>query len=1020
MSLPYIHIDGPQPCYGASGDSDETKLGYHAFFFTHVPFIPSFLSDDFTRMIAGEGSRIRLIVHRQIRFITDLNSCKSGAAESFDLRFVSVPKAGQPYNNVYIFFIGKVFHEDSEDAARNLAIDLWRKFSSYFPMEDPFNYPLETIMAQEKDGKWVPSNSELFELALRPVRFGADTAKNLIEIRKYEDRDPMMTPASAVERNVENFGLDSDQLIGYYPHPFRPTLDFSAMSRFLETFAKQPQRCVVSICLRPTTLRLEEQQSINRMMQHYGTLLAGASEKANWLALYRKERWDDLWATFDPIINQRNHLFLVKIQILGEREPPSEVVAALGSEIMNNSTNEPRLWREIRPASPEEFNTAQKNLLLMEYRPWRVGNQSSPMWRLSSLVTSYEAVGAFRLPVPPESGHMPGIRVRDEPFVMPTEFSAPTQTSNEDVQVPIGKVIHRGSVTDTDFSISLAQLKRHSLIAGSTGSGKTNTCLHLLTELWRSPQRIPFLVVYPIDKPDYRLLRADPSVRDHLLLFTLGDDSTSPFRFNPFAVPPGILVRTHISLLMRAFTAAFMLWDPLPAVYRAALRRAYEEAGFTDLRTARGGDPGTTAPLLSRFYEILVETAEDLTRDYGKEAKGNIRQASEIRIRDLLLNAGHVLNVNEGAPWDQILEHPTVMEIGRVGSMEDSALVMGFLLMSLTSHLASRRKLNQTPGQHITLIEEAHRLMSSGKSSAGEAGQADARAKAGEDFSNILAEVRGFNEGLLIAEQIPTGLVTGAIGNTYIKIMHWLEEQRSFELFADIMNLNRQQREYARTLPQGRAILRSPNGRPVLVQVADYLNKFQLPDDSPKIDDSDQAVRDFMRVQVELHGIRLPQARPYTFSKPATTDATSAESKSLDWMLSLPMQTCSRCPSLHKTGKCNYGQLVRGDWVLGDVAFCKTCDAQLEALWNESDAQRLVVGLQQLRQNFQSRFQTLQLKGSKDTEATAVVGDVMYCYIAHRANAVLQACLGKSTPQAKRMRTMARKVLREAAQALPE
>jgi hypothetical protein len=1011
MSLPYIHIEGPQPCYGASGNAGETKFGYHASFITRVPFIPSFLSDDFTRMIAGEGSRIRLIVYRQIRFITDLSSCKSGSAETFDLRFVSVPKPGQPYNTIHMFFIGKAFHEDSEDEARHLATELWRKFCSYVPMEDPFNYPLETIMAEEKNGKPAPSDPELFELAMRPVRFSADNVKNLIEIRKYEDRDPMLAPAGVDE---------SDQLIGYYPHPFRPTIDFSAMSRFLETFAKQSQVCVASICLRPTTLRLEEQQHINRMMQHYGKLLAGAADAGNWLALYRKERWDDLTATFDPIINQRNHLFLVKIQILGEREAPLDVVAALGSEIMNNSTQEPRLWSEVCPDNPDELNTARKNFSLMEYRPWRVGDQSSPLWRLSSLVTSYEAVGAFRLPVPPESGHMPGISVRDEPFVMPAEFAAPTRLSSEDVQVPIGKVIHRGTITDTDFSISLAQLKRHGLVSGSTGSGKTNTCLHLLTELWRSALRIPFLVVYPIDKPDYRLLQADPSVRDHLMLFTLGDDSTSPFRFNPFAVPPGILVRTHMSLLMRAFTAAFLLWDPLPAVYRAALRRAYEEAGHKDLRTAHGGDPGTTAPLLSHFYEILVETAEELTREYGKEAKGNIRQASEIRIHDLLQNAGHVLNVNEGAPWDQILKHPTVMEIGRVGSMEDSALVMGFLLMSLTSHLASRRKLNKIPGQHITLIEEAHRLMSSGKSSAGETGQADARAKAGEDFANILSEVRGYNEGMLIAEQIPTELVTGAIGNTYVKIMHWLEEQRSFDLFADIMNLNRQQREYARTMPTGQAILRSPSGRPVLVKVANYLDQFQRPDDSPMIDDSDEAVRAFMLTQIERFGIRLPQPRPYAISKkikpeisPHSSISTNAagDSKSLEWMMSLPMQTCTRCPILHESGKCKYGQGVRGKWVLSDDTFRKACDSELDKLWKESDVQRMTAGLQQLRQLFQLRFQS---------EGEPGVSDLLYCYIAHRVNSVLQRSLGEDTPQAKMTRNVARKLLRGAARTLPK
>ena len=1006
MITPYIQIQGPDVGYTDSGMPQEA-LGYHAFFVTFVPFIPSFLSDDFTRIISGEVSRIKLIVSRQIRFLNDLSSCKTGAAETFDLRLASIPQAGQPYNRLRIFFIGKVFHEDKSEAVSR-AVELWKKFCGYFPSEDPFNYPLQTVASvQDRTGRTVPSAADLLQLALRPLAMNAQVQRNFTEIRKYEDRDPMLSDASVEQ---------SEHFIGYFPHSFRPTIDFSAMSRFLETFAKQPQKCVASICLRPTTLTLVERQNIDRMMDHYGRLLRSANEAENWLAFYRKERFDDLIHTFEPLINQRNHLFMVKIQILGEEFVPLDVIGALGSEIMNNSTPEPRLWSEVQPAIDEEAVIARKNFELMEYRPWRRADVSSPLWRLSSLVTSYEAVGAFRLPVPPESGHMPGIRVRDEPFVVPAELATPQASKlHADVHVSIGKIIHRGTVTETDFFVSLSQLKRHGLVAGSTGSGKTNTCLHILTELWRKAQ-IPFLVVYPIDKPDYRLLTADPSVRDQLLIFTLGDDTTSPLRFNPFEVPPGILIRTHLSLLMRAFSAAFSMWDPLPAVYRAALRRAYEEAGFHDLRTAKGGDPGTTAPLLSRFYELLIETAEQMTQDYGREAKGNIRQGSEIRIRDLLNNAGHVLNVREGVPWEVMLKHPTVMEIGRVGSVEDSALVMGFLLMSLTSHLASRRKRQGAAGQqHVTLIEEAHRLMSAKGSSGGD-NSADPRAKASEDFANILAEVRGFDESILIAEQIPTELVSGAIGNTYVKIMHWLEEQRNFELFADVMSLNKQQREYARTLPTGQAIVRGVNGRPLLIRVENYLDRFQNPDDTPVIDDSDEAVRTFMRGQLTRHQLRIPESVALTLTAPSAPATPRAETyepratnhllKDADWTLSLPMQTCAKCYMLHHTRTCKYGTHVRGEWVMADPIFAANCDSEFEALVTEPAAAAVQVILDRLLNLFDSHF-NLHIDWLTPDHRLGVI----YCYLAHKVNKLRQELLGNQTPAAKLQRERSRWVV---------
>lgn len=991
MATPYIWVTGTAGCFGRHGhprDPEDCPQGFHAFFYTYVPFVPTFLSADFTRMISGEASRIKLVVMRQIRFLNDLNNCKTGAAETFDLRFVSDPRPGQPFNDITIFFVGKAFGTTAAEARGN-AVRLWRTFTSHFPLEEPFNYPLGVVWEQP-DGGLSPQDAARLELARDPFPGWDPFASNLIEIRKYEDRDPLLAEAGAGQPG---------QPVGYYPHPFRPTLDFSAMGRFLETFGRQSQRCVASISLRPTTLAQGEQMEINQMLSHYARLVAAAAEAQNWLAPYRAERLQDIQRTFEPLINQRNHLFLVKIQVIGEHEAPAEVVAALGSEIMNNATPEPRRWAEVRPRTAQEAVIAFDNFRLAEFQPWpKVVGAPEPLWRLASLVTSYEAVGAFRLPIPPESGHMPGISVRDEPFVMPADTLDQPATGAAQEAVPLGKILHRGTVTSTDYLLPLAHLKRHGLIAGSTGTGKTNTCLHLLTELWQRAG-IAFLVVYPIDKPDYRILAADPAVRDRLLIYTLGDDNTSPFRFNPFAVPPGILVRTHISLLMRAFSAAFSMWDPLPAVYRAALRRTYEDAGFGDLRTARGGDPGTRAPLLSRFYEVLVETAEDMTRDYGREAKGNIRQGSEIRIRDLLLNAGHVLNVREAAPWDVILEHPTVMEIARVGSVEDGALMMGFLLMSLTSHLASRLMRGGQPRQHVTLIEEAHRLMAAHGGGGGE-GQADARAKASEDFANILAEIRGFNESILIAEQTPTELVTGAIANTYVKITHWLEEQRSFDLFANIMNLNAQQRDFFRTLPQGCAVVRGASGRPLLVQVANYLDQFQHADDSPVLDVSDAAVAAFMRQQTARLGLAPPEPTPYQVERASAPGA--APRQDAGWLLTLPMQTCALCPALAATHECRWGSHVRGKLVVqGDPNFLAFCDRHVREFFAGTRA-----SLEPLPAQFATRY--AGLRGAvQDAPA-----QILYCYLAHRADDALHGALTADAAQAGELRTRALAMLR--------
>lgn len=849
--------------------------GTHAFFAVRVPFIPSFLSGDFTRTATGEMGRIRLVVGRQIRFINDLVTIKnigSDSSATIDLRFLAQPKHDQPYCAIKVVFVGKVFCPNSTypNEAKDLAIRLWRQFYSHFPLEDPFNYPLLPVTEVElgQNGQeFVDPRVQFEQQYLWPIACERIKLSNLVEIRKYVDRDPQIA--------------DPESTVGSYPHPFRPALDFSAMGRFLETLARQTQRCAVSVSLRPTSLfNGELTKDVILHLNQYLRLLEQQEEKEQetgkkrWLARYRQERFETIYRVYEPFIKQHQHLFSIKIQIVGEHEAPMDLVEALGSELMDNTGQEVYFWQRVSPRTDKELDVAKKNFAFLEHRRWGATNSKPETSRLPFLVTAYEAAGAFRLPIPPESGYLPGLVVKDEPFVLPSKVvDNQTEIRIKEPSVSLGQIIHRGTETDVEFNLSVDDLKRHALVVGATGSGKTTTYLHLLVQL-QAQHKIPFLVIYPIDKPDYRILMWDERVKENLLIFTLGDETTSPFRFNPFAVPPGILLKTHTSRLMRCFMAAFSMWDPLPAVYRAALRKVYSDRGWNVDRD-KGCYDANAFPIMRDFYEAILELAPKLTEEYGEEVRGNIRQASEIRVRDLLQNTGSILNVRaDETLWEEILTRPTVMELGRVGSTEDTALIMGFLLTCLSARLVSRQKslkreqLKERPlqyeFQHFTLIEEAHRLMSAPTGPSSEF-LADPRAKGGEDFSNILAEVRGYGEGILISEQIPTNLVAGAIGNTYLKVMHWLEDQNSFDLFCDILNLNRRQREYARTLRPGQAIVRSPAGRPVLVQVAPY--KCQSKNEITFLlsDTSDEAVHSFMDGRIvipEPDGLGLKE-RPW-------------------------------------------------------------------------------------------------------------------------------------------------------------
>lgn len=952
--------------------------GEHAIWAARVPFIPSMMSDDFTRLGV---KRIAFIQQRQFRFIYDLARARENRA-TFELRFISTPNPmpGQP-NLIDIIFFGKVFSK-KEHGGQKIAEKLWEKFISNFPLEDPFGYPIEPI-----------NNEADFMRYYQPLSFEEMDLSKLMEIRKFED---MPIRSTAAMGRVERKG-------DYIAHPFIPTDDFNPMGRFFVALASQPQKCFVGINIRPTRMWDQEIYNVSFMIGQFGKT---ATEDDDVTEEYIRTRSKIGIYVYTKLMQAREQLLAVHVYLAGDQELPYGLAEALGSEMMGNADNVyPTMWTSAVPADEAEKQAALNNIKFFEQEEWGYTIAPGPLARLRYLTTPEEAYGAFRLPVPPESGYMPGVLVRNEPFVAPSdelELREQARANSNDVQkvstnqsaqekISLGKIYHRGKVTTGEFRVNIKDLTRHTLIGGSTGSGKSTTIKHILSQLYIN-YKIPFLVLYPLDKTDYRELMGFDAIAKDLLVFTLGDARTSPFQFNPFEVPEGILLKTHVSKLMRVFMAAFSLQDPLPMIYREALRRIYRDKGWDLLSDV--GDPQRRYPIMSDFYDAIKDIAENL--QYGKEVKDNVRQASVIRIADLMENAGHVLNVEKSMDMSVVLNHPTIMEIGRVGSTQDTTLLMGFLLMRFAEEIEHNHRPANHP--HITVVEEAHRLMA--ESSPNNAFNGDSKSSAGEDFSNILAEVRGYGEGIIIAEQIPALLVKGAVGNTYIKIMHWLEDAQSFNEFANIMNLTEKQREYARTLTPGFAIVRSPFGRPVHIKIPEFgdqpaYNK----ENGSKITDKDiSLMMEKKRKELSLQ-VNTPKGNDFSLfsdlkeTKPSKSD----EQKKMNWFLSIPMQTCIYCEPLKTTEKCPFMQRVNNR-LIKDVELSNNVNALLKSMESDQPSNVNEV-IRSIRELVEKKFPGLNQEE---------IAGISYCYIASLADQLFHT---KRDEENKSLRNDYRRVL---------
>src|SRR5712692_331486 len=398
--------------------------------------------------------------------------------------------------------------------------------------------------------------------------------------------------------------------------------------------------------------------------------------------------------------------------------------------------------------------------------------------------------------------------------IAPTvEFELPPALEGE---IELGEVMLQSGPGGHLAKIPLDALTKHVFIAGMTGSGKTTSCFNLLLQLYRLG--VPFLVIEPV-KREYRTLI---SVIPSLQVFTLGDDRTAPFRLNIFEPPSGVKVQTHLENLEAAWNASFVMYSPLPYVVRQVLVETYKACGWDVSKDKRG------KPITLDDFQFQ---AEKVSRSLGYERNVtmDIEAALKARIFSLKLGGkGALFNAIASTPAEEILRHPTVIELQDIPNDEEKAFVTALILMNLMEYIETKGRSKQL--RHLTLVEEAHRLLPNVSTQKGDPESADPRRRMVEQFANMLAEVRAYGEGLAIVEQIPTKIIPDAIKNTATKIAHRVPAADDREVLAGAMNLTEEQMPAFAALQPGEAIIsveRHPI--PIKIQVPNTIDRIGLP-----------------------------------------------------------------------------------------------------------------------------------------------------------------------------------------------
>ncbi len=432
---------------------------------------------------------------------------------------------------------------------------------------------------------------------------------------------------------------------------------------------------------------------------------------------------------------------------------------------------------------------------------------------------------------PPER-EVPGIRLALRP-----DFDVTQEPVTSREAIDVGEILDRSRRPAGALVLPLDSLNRHVFVSGAAGSGKSQTVRSLLEAATRAG--IPWLVMEPA-KAEYRLMAArlagirggipgtDAAVSE-VVRIRPGESDAIAAGLNPLEPAPDengrrFSLQTHADLVKALFIASFRSDEPFPQVLSAALTRVYENAGW-DLALGETvtADANPGYPNLTDLQRAAIRIVQEV--GYSQRITDEVLGFIQVRLSGLRLGTtGRFLQDGHQLDFGQLLRTNAVLEIEDVGDDSDKAFLMGTVLIRLVEHLrmVNRDKPSGPAGlRHLTVIEEPHRLLRRPEAP-GSGASGGAAAHAVEMFAGLLAEIRAYGEGLIIAEQIPDRLIQDVLKNTAVKITHRLPAADDRDAVGAMMNMTQAQNRFLVTLKPGEAaVFADGMDFPLLAQMPD-------------------------------------------------------------------------------------------------------------------------------------------------------------------------------------------------------
>ena len=362
----------------------------------------------------------------------------------------------------------------------------------------------------------------------------------------------------------------------------------------------------------------------------------------------------------------------------------------------------------------------------------------------------------------------------DRPDASPPGLFPPPPASVSAGEIRLGQVRYANRDIH-DFGLRRQELLRHVGVYGSSGCGKSNAIALILDGV--AQQGIPFLLC------DFkRTFRSLLTTMPDLVLFTAGDETVSPFRFNPLVPPPGTSVEVWSKKVIGALSHAYCQGAGSESLLVEALRKAFADAKdeerwptFTDISALLEAEP--------------ARGRKGMWLDSARRAANSLSTG----------NQAHVFCPSQSINIQTILERNVVLEMDLLSQAEQTFLSEVLLLWVVQYRMnedAPRESL-----KHVFLIEEAHHLLRSPP------GIGDGS----EPVIHVaLREIRELGESIVLATQNASVVPTAVFGNQATTIAMHTKHSSDVRATAQAMLLKDDAKDELGRLPVGEAIVRVP------------------------------------------------------------------------------------------------------------------------------------------------------------------------------------------------------------------